>query len=116
MEATARDFVANARTGLANPTLQSALAKMKVGFPEKRRPVGWNVLSPFIFNLRRNSLKFDKPAEHVYLNARHSRDIDRRVGNSYVKTRLRNQILRAGSGPEENGNRLSGANSIKAVG
>ncbi len=37
MDATARDFVANARTGLANPTLQSALAKMKVGFPDKRR-------------------------------------------------------------------------------
>ena len=37
MESTARDFVDNARAGLANKTLQSALAKMKVGFPDKRR-------------------------------------------------------------------------------
>ena len=37
MDSTARDFVDNARAGLANKTLQSALAKMKVGFPDKRR-------------------------------------------------------------------------------
>ena len=36
MLATSNEFRANARVGLANPTLQSALAKMKVGFPTKR--------------------------------------------------------------------------------
>ena len=33
---TSNSFRANSRDGLANPTLQSALAKMKVGFPTKR--------------------------------------------------------------------------------
>ena len=36
MQATSNAFRANARVGLANPTLQSALGKMKVGFPTKR--------------------------------------------------------------------------------
>jgi L-lactate dehydrogenase complex protein LldF len=36
MLATSNEFRANARVGLANPTLQSALGKMKVGFPTKR--------------------------------------------------------------------------------
>jgi L-lactate dehydrogenase complex protein LldF len=36
MHATSNQFRANANAGLANPTLQSALAKMKVGFPTKR--------------------------------------------------------------------------------
>ncbi|MFM8990439.1 MAG: LUD domain-containing protein, partial [Alphaproteobacteria bacterium] len=36
MLATSNAFRANARVGLANPTLQSALGKMKVGFPTKR--------------------------------------------------------------------------------
>lgn len=37
MEATSLDFRANARVGLANPELQQALGKMKVGFHEKRQ-------------------------------------------------------------------------------
>jgi L-lactate dehydrogenase complex protein LldF len=37
MDSTAHDFVDNARAGLANPTLQAALANLKVGFPERRR-------------------------------------------------------------------------------
>ena len=37
MQVESHDFVARARDGLANKTLQSALAKMKVGFPERRR-------------------------------------------------------------------------------
>ncbi len=36
IHATSNAFEANAHDGLANPTLQSALAKMKVGFPTKR--------------------------------------------------------------------------------
>jgi len=36
MQATANAFRDNARVGLANRTLQSALGKMKVGFPTKR--------------------------------------------------------------------------------
>ncbi len=37
MQATSLDFRANARVGLANPDLQQALGKMKVGFHEKRQ-------------------------------------------------------------------------------
>ena len=37
MLATSRTFEANARAGLANPTLQRALALMRTGFPERRR-------------------------------------------------------------------------------
>ena len=36
IHATSNRFRANAQVGLANPTLQSALAKMKVGFPNRR--------------------------------------------------------------------------------
>lgn len=36
IHSTANQFRDNANAGLANPTLQSALAKMKVGFPTKR--------------------------------------------------------------------------------
>src|SRR6516162_11614399 len=37
MRATSRTFEASARTGLANPILQRALALMQSGFPERRR-------------------------------------------------------------------------------
>src|SRR5215813_986205 len=37
MLATSRTFEANARAGLANPTLQRALGMMRSGFPERRR-------------------------------------------------------------------------------
>src|SRR6516225_3664106 len=37
MRATSHTFEANARTGLANPILQRALALMQSGFPERRR-------------------------------------------------------------------------------
>jgi L-lactate dehydrogenase complex protein LldF len=37
MLATSRTFEANARAGLANPTLQRALGMMQSGFPERRR-------------------------------------------------------------------------------
>jgi L-lactate dehydrogenase complex protein LldF len=37
MLATSRTFEANARDGLANPTLQRALGMMRTGFPERRR-------------------------------------------------------------------------------
>ena len=36
IHATSNHFRANAEAGLANPTLQAALAKMKVGFPNRR--------------------------------------------------------------------------------
>src|SRR5262249_59861887 len=37
MLATSRAFEANARAGLANPTLQRALGMVQSGFPERRR-------------------------------------------------------------------------------
>ena len=37
MLATSRDFVANARAGLANENLQRALGRARTGFPLRRR-------------------------------------------------------------------------------
>ncbi|HSI02007.1 MAG TPA: (Fe-S)-binding protein, partial [Reyranella sp.] len=37
MESTARDFKRNATEALADPNLQDSLAKLKVGFSERRR-------------------------------------------------------------------------------
>jgi L-lactate dehydrogenase complex protein LldF len=36
LEAQSNDFIARARTGMATPTLQQALGKMKIGFPQRR--------------------------------------------------------------------------------
>ena len=37
MQPTARDFKQNAHTALGDPNLQDSLAKLKVGFSERRR-------------------------------------------------------------------------------
>src|SRR6185312_2460241 len=83
---------------------------------ERDRPVSRRILLGFFLELIRDGLKLDQATAHIQPDARHSRNIMRRVKRIYFRNSIRNQITRTGSIPKIKRHRLSRANSVKTVG